>query len=69
MFFVMFYNSNLRRNLTVPDYEPEINSDKDIIKHNVDTLYVAVPDDLVEYYFGREEEILKRVLLAILCVT
>ena len=35
----MFYNSNLRQALLVKEYDPEINSEEDIIKYNIETIY------------------------------
>ena len=55
MFFVFFYGSNLRSNLVNPRYDPEINSDGDVIRFDVDTIYINVPHDDIELYFPYEK--------------
>ena len=50
MLLALAYNSNLRYNVTLPKYEPEINSDMDVIE-NVNEVHVLLPEKYKEAYF------------------
>ena len=47
MFLIMFYNSDLRMNLIVPTYDPEVNSDADIFELGIQTIHIDVPHQIV----------------------
>ena len=49
--------------LTVPRYEPEINTIDDVITANFETIYVPVPESGIRVRYGGhfKEEILKKV--------
>ena len=44
---IMFYNCNLRQALLVKEYDPEINSEEDIIKYNIETIYSPSPEEYI----------------------
>ena len=39
LFFPMFYGCNLRSNIILSNFEPEINTDGDVVKHGYTVLY------------------------------
>ena len=48
----MFYNSNLRQYLVLPNYDSEINHNADIFAENIETIYTVVPQAYVRAYHG-----------------
>ena len=56
LFIIMFYTANLRKHLIVPIFEPEINSDDDVLKQDIKTIFTDSPhEDLpIDYYYLRE---------------
>ena len=55
MFFIMFYNSNLRQFLILPTYQPEINNDEDLLDLGIKTIYTDTPHEWMHDYFGQYE--------------
>ena len=55
MFFVLFYNSNLRQTLIVPDYEPQIHNAEDILINNITVIYTDSPNESLEQKFIHEK--------------
>ena len=49
LFFIMFYNSNLRTRLVTPDFEPEVNSVEDVLEQNIRYVHVHYPHEYVEF--------------------
>ena len=49
--FIMFYSSNLRQQIIVPTFQPEINSDDDIVKYNVESIHLTVPPNQKYAFF------------------
>ena len=56
MFFVLFYNSNLRQTLIVPDYEPQIHNAEDILFNNIKVIYTDTPNESLEQKFIHEKQ-------------
>ena len=52
MFFVLFYNSNLRQTLIVPEYEPQVHNPEDIIKNDIKAIYTETPHEFIGKYFS-----------------
>ena len=53
MLFVMFYSSDLRKNLIAPTFEPEINTDDDLLKYDVETVYTDTPNEEISTYYDK----------------
>ena len=51
MFFIMFYQSDYRANLIVPEYDFEINSDDDIGRFGIERVYVMIPHEFIPLYY------------------
>ena len=51
LLFTLFYNSNLRYHLVVPNLQPEINDDGDLLRHGVKAIQAGVPDETIGLYF------------------
>ena len=47
----MFYSSNLRQQIIVPTFDPEINADADIFKHNVKAIHCGVPTSEIDLWY------------------
>ena len=50
-FSILIYNSVLRTILTIPKLEPEINSLDDVIKNNIETIYVDFPAFFIPFRY------------------
>ena len=48
MFFIMFYQSDYRANLIVPEYDFEINRDDDIGRFGIERVYVMIPHEFTD---------------------
>ena len=59
LFFGMMYNCNLRNMLILPFYEPEINTDGDVLLNNITTIYLPFPHDVLSIFTFYSEEILQ----------
>ena len=51
IFFIMFYSSNLRTQLLTPAFEPEVNSEKDIIEQNIEVIYNDSPHEMIPIFY------------------
>ena len=51
LLFITFYSSNLRQQIIIPRFDPDINSDADIIKHNVAAIHVGIPNEQLGHYY------------------
>ena len=51
MLLIMFYHSNLRKMIIAPSVDPEINSDKDIYKYDIKTIYTEVPHESLPIFY------------------
>ena len=49
LFFIMFYNSNLRTRLVTPDFEPEINSVEDVLEQDIRWVHVHYPQEYIDW--------------------
>ena len=54
LFFIMFYNSNLRTRLVTPDFEPEVNSMEDVLDQNIRWVHVNYPQEYVDWLSPQE---------------
>ena len=56
MLFIMFYLSDLRKNLIAPTYQPEINTDEDVLTYDVEVIYTDAPQEMLSDYYNEMAE-------------
>ena len=50
--FIMFYGSNLRQQIILPAFDPEINADSDIFEHDVQAIHSGVPTSEIDAWYA-----------------